>query len=131
MDKVVSIQIAGWLACAVFVIGALNQVFRLWNNFKGEKALPANEHLGIHQDLMERRIGAVEEVCKSAAVDRHRDLQEAEHSARVRSAKLYEKIDETRKEMTTAQDEVRSEMQQGFKDMERALGRLEGKIGDL
>lgn len=46
-----------------------------------------------------------------------RDANEVHASAR--SASIYEKI-----------DEVRSEMNAGFKDMERALGRLEGKVAN-
>ena len=48
-------------------------------------------------------------------IKKDRDANEIHASER--SASIYEKI-----------DEVRSEMNTGFKDMERAIGRIEGKV---
>jgi len=62
------------------------------------------------------------------AAARQADMKELEISARARSSATYDKIDEIRIELTQANDATRAEMQKGFKDMERALGRLEGKI---
>jgi hypothetical protein len=45
-------------------------------------------------------------------------------------SKLYEKVDEVRKELTNMHEDTRDEMNRGFKDLERAIGRLEGKISN-
>jgi hypothetical protein len=57
-----------------------------------------------------------------------RDKESFEVSARTRSAGIYNKIDEIRKELADANTTTREEMSKGFRDVERALGRLEGEI---
>jgi hypothetical protein len=57
-----------------------------------------------------------------------KDRVDLENMARTRSAGLYQRIDEVRRELSTEQQAMRAEMQQGFKDIERAIGQLEGKI---
>lgn len=70
-------------------------------------------------------------------IDADRDSQI--RSASDRSAGIYNKIDEVRKELTVMHEqarkdltdmhaETRKEMGQGFSDLERAIGKLEGKL---
>jgi hypothetical protein len=56
------------------------------------------------------------------------DKDAFEVSARARSAKIYEKIDEIRQELSEANVATRDCIGKGFQDVERAIGWLEGKI---
>jgi hypothetical protein len=56
------------------------------------------------------------------------DKESADASARARSAGIYSKIDEVRKELAAANTSLRTEIMAGFKDVERTIGRLEGKL---
>ena len=52
---------------------------------------------------------------------------EGETHAGQRSATLHRKIEEVRSELNVKLDDLRAENNQGFKDVERAIGRIEGR----
>lgn len=78
----------------------------------------------IHREDIIRRL---DEQDKSRA-EISKKMTEAEHTARVRSAGIYSKMEEMRKELTNNTNELRSEMNRNFNDTERTLGRIEGKL---
>jgi len=57
-----------------------------------------------------------------------RERQSNQEHASLRSAAIYRKIDEVRDELTTKMDGLNEQMTTGFKDVERAVGRIEGQI---
>lgn len=67
---------------------------------------------------------AIAEVRKAQEADRLRE----EQVQRSRSAGIYSKLEEFRKELSQQNAETRKEMQRGFQDIERSIGRLEGKV---
>jgi len=56
------------------------------------------------------------------------DREQNQVHASQRSAAIYHKIDEVRDELTTKMDGINEQMSKGFKDVERAVGRIEGQI---
>jgi hypothetical protein len=113
-----SFAAVGWLLLTLASLAvAVVQVLKLVDRARGKAPNPPNEQLESGRRELERRVTNVEvEVCKLRTdLGHEREFQEA--SARSRSDKIYAKIDELRVEMTNQ-----------FKDTERALGRIEGKL---
>ena len=81
----------------------------------------------LHSET-DRRITRVEEDLLALHRELKTDRETSDVSARQRSAGIYSKIDEVRKELAAANEGTRGELARGFKDVERAIGRLEGKI---
>jgi t-SNARE complex subunit (syntaxin) len=57
-----------------------------------------------------------------------RDRQANQVHASERSANIHAKIDAVREELTDKIDTLRGDVTSGFQDVERAIGRIEGKI---
>ncbi len=57
-----------------------------------------------------------------------RDRQQNQEHASQRSAAIYRKIDEVQREVSSKIDGLNEQMTTGFKDVERAVGRIEGQI---
>lgn len=80
-----------------------------------------HEEWGRRQEELGVRVERLREVMSE-------DKTSFEANASRRSAGIYQKIDEVRKELTEANEETRKQMVRGFQDLERAIGRLEGKL---
>jgi hypothetical protein len=128
MDKVTEIHIAAWLACLAFVVFASRQLIGLWRELKGKDPNPPNDTLEAGRRELERRVLAGETALANLRQDIAHDREQTEISARSRSAGVYNKVEEVRKELSCKVDELRDEVGQQFKDTERALGRIEGKL---
>lgn len=114
---------------SVTIGGAAAACWYIKQLFSRKQPKPGNEQLETGRRELERRVSAAEgEIVKlREGQDHERAL--TEESARKRSAGIYIKMDELRKELSEKVDGLRDEVTQQFKDTERALGRIEGKLG--
>lgn len=128
MSEIVSVHIAAWLACAVFVLGGVHQVLRVWDRLKGHAPEPPNECLEAGRRELAARVGRIEVDLRDLQRAQAHEREQAEMAARARNAKTYEKIEELRIEITGKVEDLRREMTTQFADTERALGRIEGAL---
>jgi hypothetical protein len=128
MDKIVELQIAAWLACAAFLLMFARNATALWRELKGKEPHPPNDTLEAGRKELERRVTEVEKETADIRRGASHDREAAEVSARNRSAGIYNKMEEVRKELTGQVQVLREEVGKQFKDTERALGRIEGKL---
>ena len=157
MDTTVAVNLAAWIGCAAFVVMFANGVLKLTDRLKGKKPKPPNETLDNTQRELARRLELLEshsgrlmtqEQCNLSHQGITRQVNEhgtqiekiwatirdervnIEQSARGRSDKIYAQIETTRKELTDAITGTQHEMRKGFQDLERAIGRLEGRVAE-
>lgn len=128
MDKEVAVNIAAWMAVAFFLMAFVKSALWFSDRIKGKDPKPPNDILEHGRRELERRVAAVESEVADLRRDLAHDRESAESSARSRSAGIYSKIDQVREEMLAKVDDLRIEVGQQFKDTERALGRIEGKL---
>lgn len=96
-------QLQAFLGCVAFLIGIVIGLLKLKKELMGKKAKPPNEVLGESHNTLAQRVGKLEGI-----VDKNRD--EAEKQARVRSANLYSKMEEVRKQTSDHTESVRKEL---------------------
>jgi len=101
MDKLVSIQIAGWLACLAFVVGLVNGLFKLRQNALGNPPQPSNPELGLSQQELRARIQEAQEDVENIRIQHARDREADRVSATARSSGIYKKIDDMSDRMNT------------------------------
>lgn len=128
MEKIVEVQIAAWLACAAFLLMMARNGLELYRGLKGKDPHPPNDTLEAGRKELERRVSQVESETADIRRGAAHERETSEVSARQRSAGIYNKIEEVRRELTGQVQELREEVGQQFKDTERALGRIEGKL---
>lgn len=135
----------GWVIVILFaLVGGANQILALVSRVSG-KARPteiadqpvdiriASEFVrkpdcDVHRGQLERRLEEQDRDRQDLRKMISADREKAEQTARIRTAGIYSKIDEVRKELTTAHGELRHELNRNFQDTERTLGRIEGKL---
>lgn len=109
----------GWAIIVIFGLsGGLYYFLALLDRIKGKPQVPPNRQLESAQKDLERRVTLVEAAVTGVRTEMQAEREVIEEKARERSLRIYEKIDETRDQMA-----------RGFQDIERTLGRLEGRIG--
>lgn len=127
-----------WMGCLAFLLVVLNQGWKFFGNITGRKQeiapqpfvvehaeKPVSEaQCAIHREDIIRRLNQQDQ----ERAEMRTKMDDAEKTARVRSAGIYTKIEEVRKELSTNTDELRAEMNRNFQDTERTLGRIEGKL---
>lgn len=124
-----SYQAIGWIAVSAWAIaGGVNQILKLVDRVKGKSPSPPNEQLEVGRRELERRISAVEKEQAESRKESQHEKEQGESTARASRAALYKKVDDVRAELVTKVDDLRDEMTSQFKDTERALGRIEGKL---
>jgi uncharacterized membrane protein YccC len=146
-----SYQAIGWLCVMVAMIAVgINAVFKLIDRFRGKEPHPPNEQLEIKRLELERRINSAEALVARIGEDRAKDLREIETERRRSATALYQKMEETKDELTQSSGQGQTELHRkietteqrllgrietsdkisakGFQDIERSIGRLEGKI---
>jgi hypothetical protein len=148
VDNLTSINIAAWLAVAAFLIALVNGSFRLWSNLRGKSPEPPNEQLELASQEITRRVQQLEvrAVLDTVCATRHAESaksietvtrQIAELSAlRIADAKdagasrekMYQAVKEMRLEVTSQVQNLSTTTAKNFQDVDRALGRLEGKL---
>ena len=137
----------GWLiVCLAAVSVAINSVWKLADRVKGRAQqreiqqpfiveaaaqFARKEDFMAHASHVEHRLDEQDHDRQALRAAIERDRAAWEQSARVRSAGIYAKIDEVRKELDTAHTALRTEITRNFQDTERALGRIEGKLQSL
>jgi len=100
MDKIVAVNIAAWLACAWFVVGLANSLFKLRHNAMGEAPKPTNPELSIVQNNLTGRVETLEENVDAVRAQTAREREADRISATARSAGIYKKIDEVSDRLT-------------------------------
>lgn len=75
-----------------------------------------------------RRLDTHDEQLAQLRIEAKAELQQNQEHASARSAAIYRKVDEVREELTAKMDGLNEQMTTGFKDVERAVGRIEGQI---
>jgi hypothetical protein len=124
-----SYQSIGWIV-AVF-LGLCVGIYYLLEiiaKLRGKSPQPPNKQLDSAQKDLERRVNMVEGAIIGVRKEMADSQEKIEVSARSRSNGIYAKIEDVRHELSAAQESTRSEMHRGFQDIERTLGRLEGKL---
>ena len=121
MDKLVSINIAGWLACLLFVIGLANGLLKLRRYLIGEPPAPSNPELGLTQRDLRERVVTLEENVEAVRAQTAREREADRISATTRSAGIYKKIDEVSERMTVKVDAVERRLTDAQQSMERRL----------
>ncbi len=96
MDKIVSINIAGWLACLWFTVGLLNGLMKLRHAAIGDPPKPTNPELSLTQQDHRSRIETLEENVDAVRAQTAREREADRLSATARSAGIYKKIDDVR-----------------------------------
>lgn len=112
MNDIVSLNIAGWLAVAAFLVMLVNGSFKLARNVKGSEPLPPNNVLG-------QRV---------AAIEQHSADHEAEDRAEVarlesQIAAVDRDVKELRKEINTNGELRKNHMIAHIDDVRRELDR--------
>jgi hypothetical protein len=92
-----------FLSCVLVVIGLILAGIKLTEKLKGKKPKPPNEQLSESHAVLTQRVGKLE-----ATVEKNREAAEAQ--ARVRSAGLYSKMEEVRKQTSDHTESVRKEL---------------------
>src|SRR4051812_10824563 len=118
MDKVTSLNIAGWLACAAFVLMMTNQAFSVFHSLRGKEPHPPNNELGLTQREIDRRVQVAEHGLQQMREEMNRERELFEASARARSAAIYNKIDEMRKEVSQTNMALKDQVVKFFGDVE-------------
>jgi hypothetical protein len=119
----------GWVCVIVFcLVAGARQITGFWRELRGKDPEPPNEQLENSRRELERRVSAAESAIGEVWKNISHDRESGEENARSRSAGIYKKIDEVRAEVSGKVDELRNQMTMQFKDTERALGRIEGKL---
>ncbi len=95
----VPVEIAAWLGCLAFVLMLLNEGAKFVNGIRGKVPHPPNESLALSATNMAERVQKLEDAT-------------GEIWATLRSEDAN----------------IRKEMQKTFQEIERSLGRIEGKI---
>lgn len=130
-----------YLALAVVaVIGAAAGIASIYNSIRRNRIEPqplmikgADEYVNrdtcshLHAETIRR----IEEHSRQIElIWEHiiKQKEETEAAARARSAKIYEKIEEVRTELSRDSKRTLEIVSKGFQDLERAIGHLEGKI---
>jgi len=121
VDKLVSINIAGWLACLLFVIGLANGLFKLRRYLIGEPPAPSNPELGLTQRDLRERVDTLEENVEAVRAQTAREREADRVSATARSAGIYKKIDEVSDRMNQKVDSVERRLTDAQQQMERRL----------
>lgn len=119
----------GWfvVVMASLCMGAY-YVLLLVDRIKGQPQRPPAKELQLAMRNVEARVNAAEGDIRRIKEDMKLESLRLDAAASKRSADLYAKIDAIRIEMNGNLEQTRTEMSRGFQDMERAIGRLEGKI---
>jgi hypothetical protein len=128
MDTLTANHIVGWLACAAFLVILINGGFRLARNVKGDQPTPPNSNLGLSVAELNRRVRDLEEWRGDLIEKMDTDKADLLAAGEERARRIYRHVDEVRAEIGTTVDSIRGTMISGIKDVERAIGRLEGKI---
>jgi len=121
-----------WLGCAAFVLMLINQGLKVKNSIFPSRS----EHEVYPQPLSVKESHAL--VTEKQCHDRHitiedqiRDLRSLRmddvKTAGASREKMYQAMKEVRSELSEAHDRLRNTMAKGFADIERSIGRLEGK----
>lgn len=113
-----------FLACGLTVVGIVLGVAKLFKEFKGKKPKPPNEQLDSSHKNLAQRVENLEE-----RVEKNREA--AEQQARVRSAGLYAKMDEVRKQTMDHTEMVRRELSSKIDDMPDRIVALLRNTGAL
>jgi hypothetical protein len=101
MDKIVSLNIAGWLACLWFTVGLLNGLMKLRHGVIGDPVKPSVPELNLTQQDLRDRVIQLEENVNAVRAQTSREREADRLSATARSAGIYKKIDETKESLTT------------------------------
>jgi hypothetical protein len=86
------VQICVWLGCSMFILVGLYYLTQVIAFFKGAKPAPPNEQLDERVTRIENELVLIRSELK-------KDRDDNEQHASTRSSHIYDKIDETRKEI--------------------------------
>ena len=114
-------HIAGWLACAAFLIWFLLLVKRGVTELRGEAAHPPNPQLGQSIKEINRRVEALEKWKEQLMTKLEEDKVEVINAGEMRASRIHEHIEKDRVEMLRI---VQSQPEQIF-----AMLRNSGAIG--
>lgn len=101
MDQTTSVHIAGWLACAAFVMMMINGGFKLAHNFKGEPPTPANSNLGQSVAELNRRVTVLESRHEELLEKMDEDKSEILKAGEDRARRLHDRIDDMPSQIIT------------------------------
>lgn len=127
----VPVEIAKWLACLVFMVGLFNLCHKAYKNISGKKPHPPNEQLDQSQKAVIERVDKVEERIDEVARQQNSDREEGEKTARVRSAGIYSKLEDVRKEMKNDLEKQTSTLQERIDRMPEKLVNLLRNTGAI
>jgi len=97
------VGVAAWIGCFAFIVVLINAVIKLADRLRGKQPYPPNE-------ILEKRVNGVEETMNEieSRVERHREAND--RAAQVRTAGIYTKVDQVRKESQEHTEAVRKEL---------------------
>ncbi|HOC56645.1 MAG TPA: hypothetical protein PKI20_13565 [Verrucomicrobiota bacterium] len=130
-----------WLALAVIaLIGGAAGIASIYSSIRRHRVEPqpllvkgADEHVSkefcahLHSETV-RRVDEHSRQIELIWEHIVKQKEETEAAARARSAKIYEKIEEVRTELSRDSKRQLEMVSKGFQDLERAIGHLEGKL---
>lgn len=117
-------ELQSFLSCVVIVMGIVIAGFKLGKLLRGKAGKPPNEQLGASHDTLAQRVGKLEVV-----VEKNREAAEAQ--ARTRSAGLYTKMDDVRKQTMDHTEMVRRELSLKIDEMPDRIVALLRNTGAL
>ena len=132
-----------FLACVALIAFLANLILSIKSKWGGARSQTniTNEPLMVQEsvrpvnerDCLSRHDQSTHQIkTLSAHLEELRRLRIADaKDASLSREKLYAAIKDVRLEVTTIHESSRKEMTKGFQDIERALGRLEGKINGI
>lgn len=132
MSEIVSINIAGWLACLAFTLMVLKHGSELLDRWRGKTPQPPNEQLAHGAEQLAERVKNLE-----LKVEHHRELETQESYNRRQL--IYQKIDTSKESTSKEIKELRSEvlsqisaMKSEIKaDFESDIARIETKLDNF
>jgi hypothetical protein len=133
------VGIASAVGIGVFLLIAFNQAAKAWRNLKGEEPHPPNSQLDVSVRDLERRVTLAEGATVGIQAEMRKEhdtlraKQEADNKANEihisqRSKSIYDEINRCREGLEGKIQAVEDAFTTHSKDIERALGRIEGKL---